>query len=260
MNKKLIAALSIPGLIVGGTAVAGAQTADDDVTTDDAPVVNDQTIEESGERQGRRGHKGAGQFAEALGIEKADLKAAVESGQTIAEVAADNGVDIDTVIADMVAEAEAKVAENPDSERAQNFDAAELTERLTAAVNGEIDFSEREGRRGGRGFPGGEAISEALGLESSEIREAVQGGSTIADLAEQQGVDLSSIVDQLVADAEARIAENPDSERAQNFDADEFEQRVTDRLNGEGPERGERGDRGPRGDRGAQTEEADLAA
>lgn len=249
MNKKLIAAISIPGLIVGGTAVAGAQTAEDDVTTDDSTVV------EQGEREGRRGGK-LGKFAEALGIEGADLRAGLESGQTIAEIAAENGVDIDQVIADMVAAAETRAAENPDSERAQNFDADELTERLNAVVNGEVDFSERDGRRGGRGFGGGETIAEVLGMETEDIRAALQDGSTVADLAEDQGVELSSIVSALVDQAEERIAENPDSRFAQNFDAEEFEQKVTDRLNGEGPERGERGPRGG----GADAETDDVAA
>ncbi len=247
MNKKILAALSIPGLILGGAAVAGAQT---DGTATGTDADNTATVEKAPAAE--RGHRGgAGKFAEALGIDAAELRTAIQSGSTIAEIAADNGIDIDSVIADMVAEADTRVAANPDSERAQNFDAAALTERLTSMVNGEIDLADR-GQRGDKaGF--GETVAEALGLEQSEIREAVQSGQTIADLAEAQGVDLDVIVDQIVAAAQARVdaklAEDPTAERALAFDAAELEQKVTDRLNGEG-ERSERGDRGSQGGRG----------
>ncbi len=238
MNKKLIAALSIPGLVLGGAAVAGAQTTDTDVDT----PTDDSTSEAREQHRDRRGHGPVRGFATALGLDGAELRAGIEGGSTIAEIAKANGVDIDGVIAEMVAGASERAAANPDSKRAQNFDADALTERLTAAANGEVDLSQQQGRQG-PGF--GDTVAEALGLDNIEIREALRGGSTIADLAAQQGVDLGSIVDQIVADAQARADANPDSRLAQNFDAETFVARVTDRLNGEG-DQGRRG-QGQRG-------------
>ena len=252
MKKKWIAAITVPGLVLGGTAVAGAQTADDDATTDE------NTVEDG--RKGRRGAgKGFGKFAEALGLEGSELREALAGGQTLAEIAADQGVDIDSVIDDIVANAQARADENPDSPRAQNFDAEAFEARLTEMVNTVVDPSDFEGRRGHRGPRGGGAIAEALGLEPSELRDALTEGQTIADVAAAQGVDIDGVIDQIVADVEARIAENPDSPRAQNFDAEAFEEKLTERVNTpfdpdnrpDRPGRGFRGGpRGPQADSG----------
>ncbi len=68
-------------------------------------------------------------------------------------------------------------------------------------------------------------------MEPEELGEALRSGSSIADVAEQNGVDLQTIIDDMVAAAQAKADENPDSERAQNFDADVFEEKLTERLN-----------------------------
>ncbi|NOX29062.1 MAG: hypothetical protein GXP35_03265, partial [Actinobacteria bacterium] len=159
MNKKLIAALSIPGLVLGGAVVAGAQTTDTDLDTS----ADDSTVVAPEQHRERRGQSPVRGFANALGLDGAELREGLEGGSTIAEIAEANGVDIDAAIADMVARASERAAENPDSERAQNFDADALTERLTAAANGEVDFSQQRGQRG-PGF--GDTVAEALGLEN----------------------------------------------------------------------------------------------
>jgi len=234
--KKILAAITIPGLLLGGAAVASAQTPDDGVT-DDSTVVDEG-------RRHRGGHRGLGDFAEALGLEKNELADALADGQTIAQIAADANVDIGAVIDDIVAEAQARADENPDSELAQNFDPAVFEERLTELVNSEIDPSAHRGNRGNRGPGGGTAIAEALGLEPEALREALVGGQTVAEVAADQGVDINDVIDQIVAEAEARATENPDSPFAENFDADAFEENLTEKLNS-AFEPGERRERGP---------------
>ncbi|MCP4959156.1 MAG: hypothetical protein GY925_07785, partial [Actinomycetia bacterium] len=63
---------------------------------------------------------------------------------------------------------------------------------------------ERKGDGCGHGV---HALVDALGMEPDEVREALEGGATIADLATQQGVDIDAAIDQIVADAEAKVAE-----------------------------------------------------
>jgi len=261
--KKILAALTVPGLLLGGAAVAGAQSSDDTSTVTPLVASDDTTNGDGGTTTGSDDHNEAGhaghggrhagmKFAEALDITGAEFREALESGQTVAEIVAAQGVDIDAVIADIVARAQTKADENPDSPRAQNFDADVLTEKLTAAANGEFEPGDR-GQRGPRGFAGG-AIAEALGLDPAEIKAALQSGSTIADIATEQGVDIDAVIDQIVDEAQALADANPDSPRAQNFDADTLEQRLTDRVNGEftpGEREGRKfGPRGPRGPHG----------
>lgn len=224
--KKILAALTVPGLVIAGAAVAGAQADDEGTTTDDTSVE----AKGCNKHRGGRGHQ---QFADALGITVEELRDAVQGGQTVAEVADGLGVDIDSVIAGLVAEAQAQADENPDSPRAQNFDAEAFTERLTSVVDGTFEPGDHPGRRGGRnrGPGGGNAIAEALGLDQVDVRAALESGSTIADLATEQGVDLDAVIDQIVADAQARADEQPDSPRAQNFDAAQLEERLTEKVN-----------------------------
>ncbi|HEC10863.1 MAG TPA: hypothetical protein ENI86_15055 [Acidimicrobiales bacterium] len=138
MKKRIAALASVPVLVLGGAAVAGAQTGGDDPSdtgSDPAPVEAP-----APDHVGRRGPRFGGPeaMAEALGMDPSELRDAVRSGQTIAEIAESQGVDIDAVIADLVDKAEARVAELDNPQLTERFDAEKLTERLTALVNGEI--------------------------------------------------------------------------------------------------------------------------
>jgi hypothetical protein len=98
----------------------------------------------------------------------------------------------------------------------------------------------------GPGFGAGtklETIAESLGIEREELLDALQDGQTVAEIAEANDVSTATLIDDLVADAEARI----DEEVAEgDLDADEAEElksdvreRITDFVNGELPDFGE---------------------
>ena len=80
-------------------------------------------------------------------------------------------------------------------------------------------------------------LADVLGLDGSEIRDALKGGSTIADLAAEQGVSVDDVVDALVAQAEQRVAAALESGRIDQEKADEIlanvEQHAEDIVNGE---------------------------
>ena len=89
----------------------------------------------------------------------------------------------------------------------------------------------------GPGQRGAGAIADILGLEGSEVRDALQGGSTIADLAAEQGVAIVDVVVVLVAQTEERVAAGLDSGRIDQEKADEIlanaEQHAEDLVNGD---------------------------
>lgn len=93
---------------------------------------------------GRRGGPGfdGEVVAEVLGIDVETLREAAVSGQSIADLAEANGVDPQTVIDALVAEAQGHLDLAVESGRLSEDEAAakaaELTERITARVNGEI--------------------------------------------------------------------------------------------------------------------------
>ena len=111
-------------------------------------------------------HRGGGEkletLAETLGTDAESLRQALRDGQSIAEIAEANGVDPQTVIDSMVAEATERIDQGVADGRIDTAEADEikagLAERITARVNGERPegFEGRGGFGPGRGFgPGG---------------------------------------------------------------------------------------------------------
>jgi polyhydroxyalkanoate synthesis regulator phasin len=89
--------------------------------------------------------------ATALGVSTDDLRGALEDGKSIADVAAEQGVDVQTVIDALVAEAKAhldeRVADGDLTQAEADERLADITERITDMVNNGPSFE-----RGGRGF------------------------------------------------------------------------------------------------------------
>lgn len=103
----------------------------------------------------------------------------------------------------------------------------------------------------GRGFGRFDlgVAAEALGMSEDELRTALaEDDTSIADVAEAEGVDVQTVIDALVADAGARIDEavadgELASDRAEEIKA-ELPDRVTEMVNNEFRGRGPKGERG----------------
>ena len=134
-----------------------------------------------------------------------------------------------------------------------------VVETLQNARPDRGEFRERLGQRGPRGA--GE-IAEILGLEGSEMREALRNGSSIAELAEAQGIDSADVVDAIVARAEERLDAAVENGRIDDTQAAEMLTQAAERaeglVNGEiefGGRRGHhRGFGRPAGDAGVDAE------
>ncbi len=94
------------------------------------------------------------------------------------------------------------------------------------------------GGGGGHGHRGQglEAAAEALGMESADLREQLRGGATMAEIAQEKGVDVQVVIDALVAEATAHLDEKVAAGDLTQEEADErlgeLTQRITDRVNG----------------------------
>lgn len=147
----------------------------DDGTLTEAQVdaVAEALVEARGEVAGRfRGHHGhrGGPFAgadiaETLGLEQDELREALGSGQSLAEIAEAQGVDPQTLVDAIVAATEERVngaVENGriDQDRADEI-LANAAERADDAINGEFEFGPR------RGGPGPDA-AEAEGTPDTD--------------------------------------------------------------------------------------------
>ena len=80
------------------------------------------------------------------------------------------------------------------------------------------------GGRGGQRGPRDEhleVVAEVLGMTTEEVREAIAGGQTIAELAEAQGVALQDVADALVAAEAERLQQAVEDGRLTQEEADE---------------------------------------
>ena len=103
-----------------------------------------------------------------------------------------------------------------------------------------------------------ETLTTALGISAEDLRAAKDSGQSVADIASAQGVEVQSVIDSLLANAQARIDAKVadgriDADRASDRLA-KIEERITARVNGEQVERSGRGHRHHRGHGGADGE------
>lgn len=138
-------------------------------------------------------------IAEALGMEEADVLTALQGGQTVAALAEEKGVELTTIV-------DALVAAHAEHNAAM---LETFREHITAQLNGSTTFGMGGGFGMGNGFGMGDGfmgrgnnfatvIAEALGIEQTELLTALQNGQTVAELAEEKGVELTVVVDALV--------------------------------------------------------------
>ena len=176
-KKWAAAAVLTTGLGLGGMALAGPASAQDETSTT-APTEQTQpdasapdTSGDQAERPGRRG-KGLETAAEALGLSVEDLRSELGEDTSLADVAEAQDVDVQTVIDAMVAEArthlDERVSDGGLTQERADERLANLTERITERAN---TAGRPEGGRGPSGRGGCDKGDEA----------PADGGSAPAD-------------------------------------------------------------------------------
>lgn len=134
--------------------------ADGTLTQAQADAVAEFLVENGPRRGGHRRGPGPEAVAEFIGVSTDELRAAREAGESLADVAGANGVSVDSLIGFFVADAQekldAKVADGSLSQAEADEKLVEITERVTAMVNGEGGGPGRGPGRGGPGGPGGD--------------------------------------------------------------------------------------------------------
>ena len=92
---------------------------------------------------------------------------------------------------------------------------------------------------GGPGFGNLDAAAKALGMTADELRTALQGGKSLADVAQAKGVDPAKVVDALVAELKAHLDSEVASGEHTRAEADRIladaRTRITDFVNGKAP-------------------------
>lgn len=163
-------------------------------------------------------------------------------GVTFASVASAQDAEMDYGTSEPAAtvenEVDAPVADPAAAVEIQDTDDAPAESDAPADGDAPADDGDRregcngEGRRGGRGLG---TAADVIGIESDALREALNDGQSIADVAAANGVDAEDVIDALVAEKTERIDGAVESGRLTQDEADErlaeLEDRITEKVN-----------------------------
>ncbi len=206
--------------------------------------------------RGGRGPVGAGMetIAEQLGMGGDELREQLRDGKTIAELASEKGVELQAIIDAVMDDARERMAEEVTEEDITRKRADEMLEHMQERLT---DMLENGGGRMGE-VRGGmmdqfELIAEQLGLSEEELRDEIRDGNSVAELAEEKGIDLQTIIDAALNRAREQLAGEVAQENITQKRADEMleklEERLPDMVERDmpfgGPGRGPGGMRGP---------------
>lgn len=156
---------------------------------------------------------------EATGLDAEQLRQALRDGATPAELIEANGGDVSAVTEALVAEATSAI------EASMSARLAEMDERLEAWLNGETDEGVHRAPFRSRVIPA--ALAEATGLDADALRQALDAGSTPAELIEANDGDVAAVTAAMAAEARGALEAAMERQIA-NLDA-----RAAAWLNGE---------------------------
>lgn len=158
--------------------------------------------------------------AEATELSEKDVIAALRDGQTLAEIAEDQDIDPQDIVDVVLAQHRTRLQTAVDAGRMTVAEVEEMLAEIEEQVTARLDeiheprFWSRErlggalqGRLGGgswtRAF---DAVAEALGLDPTGLFARLHGGESVAEIAEDAGVDLEAVQEAVrSAHAEERI-------------------------------------------------------
>jgi urease gamma subunit len=223
------AMIGIPGL--SGAATSGSSDSSTSTSTPagESPADGHHFRGFFGVRMGDDGVFAAA--AKALNLSTEDLLEKLRDGKTtIADVAEQQGVDVQTVIDAMEAVAKQNIEDlvnNPLPAPPEFPDGGRIEHRFGFGI--------------GFGAPGMrdsfDQIAKALGITTDELQSDLRDGQSIADIAKAKNVDLDTIADALVNEAQSKLDEAVKDEKLTREQADRIaehlKQRITDLLNGE---------------------------
>jgi len=140
-------------------------------------------------------------IADALGMSVKDLNAAIKSGKTIAQLAQEKGVSLDTLTSAVTAKRAQALQKNvQDGKMTQ----AQADAALTAFKSGVTQWFQTgkvpESWKVARTIKqDSEVIAQELGMTPQELAAAVKSGKTIAQLAQEKGVSLDTLTSAVTA-------------------------------------------------------------
>ena len=150
---------------------------------------------------------------EVTGLSKEEVIAALNGGQTFADIAEDAGVDPQEIVDAAVTEHETRLQAAVDAGRLTNEQMEQMLSDIREHVTEQLDESHEPRPFGGERFGGSllgrfgggswttmfNTVAEALGLDPTGLFTELHEGKSVAEIAEEEGIELEEIQDAVEA-------------------------------------------------------------
>jgi len=193
-GRKTTAALLAGGALFTGAGIGSAiaATSSQSSTTSTTPAAR--TVQQAPLAGGaHHGHNPASRAAvlKLLGVDDAAVRAAIDSGQTLAQFAATKGVSQADLVSTIVRAIQASKPAN-----VPGLTDAQLTEMVTQQVTHARGQGDKGPQRGNDQVRSKlrAAIASTLGVTTAQLKAAREAGTTPAALAKQKGVPTADVV------------------------------------------------------------------
>lgn len=186
------------------------------------------------------------ELAKLLGVTADELGQSLRSGKTLAQLAADKGVDVqavtDAIVKSWKAKLDQQLADGKLTKEQYDQKVSELNDHVAKLINGELppkgghEGSGHAGKGGpgghgfSRGFAASEELTSLLGVTADELKEALLSGKTLASIATEKGKDVQTVIDVIVKAETARLDEALASGKLTQEQRDEWVNKLQERV------------------------------
>ena len=178
-------------------------------------------------------------IADYLGLTEDELRAQLESGKTLAQIASAQGKSVsgleEVIYADAKTHLDQAVTDGKLTAAQEQTMLAELKSHLDEIVN---NTGPHIGVKGVGGGPFGQAAAAYLGLTPAELRAQLENGKTLAQVAADQGKSVEGLKAAILAGArtelDAAVAAGKITAAQEQKMLDELQSHIDDLVNGAG--------------------------
>jgi predicted DNA-binding protein YlxM (UPF0122 family) len=239
----------VAGMAIAAAAVLFAGGIVGGVLTGVIPAIAQEVADEGppfgvwhGGGMGMHGHgpggPGLDTVAEVLGMTPEDLRAQLQAGKTLAEIAEAQGVDPQAVCDALHALAEERLQQAVADGQLTQEQADQMLERMAehegdCLLDAGSPFGMRHGRGMGMGWRDHGAVldtaAEVLGMTPEDLQTELQTGKSLAEIAEAQNVDPQAVCDAIHAQAEEMVQQAVADGHLTQEQADSILERMAER-------------------------------
>jgi hypothetical protein len=219
MNKMKIKALAASTLALALTIGGGVYASQANAASATSNATQTKAIAKFTQGKSRLGGgflKQSEQLESLLGLTHEELKEALTSGTSLADLAKQKGVDvqqiIDLQVSSMTTRIDKELAAGTITQAKYDEAKARLTEVATKMVNADFGGRGKEGlkedlkSKQGRGFiKSSDELASLLDVTQEELKSSLKSGKSLAALAEKRGVDVQKVIDLQVNTAKAKL-------------------------------------------------------